>query len=103
MPPRGLCDICRTEVTWLQPKEAAALVGVTPHSILRWVDQGRVHIWEQANDRCLICERSLAPSGKGRVCRKTEEDQGQCQSTRQTTTGSLRESHSGYLSEFHDS
>ena len=66
MTPRGLCEICQTEVGWLHPKEVAALADVTPRTVTAWVDGGRVHVWELPNGRVLVCERSVEGAGRGR-------------------------------------
>lgn len=72
VPPRGVCESCGLEVNWLQVKEAAAIVGVTPRTILNWLEGGCLHVWERPirtgrRRRCLICKQSLVPQGRGRV------------------------------------
>jgi len=38
---------------------------VTPRTVSRWVDAGRLHLWEQPGNRYLICERSLEGVERG--------------------------------------
>lgn len=53
----------------LTPEEAAWLVCVTPRTIYRWVEEGRIHFRESEEGWLLICLASLlaeddAPSSR---------------------------------------
>lgn len=43
----------------LAPEEAAALCGVSPRTIYRWVEAGRVHFAETPDGRLSVCLASL--------------------------------------------
>lgn len=53
------CAACGARVPMLNPDEAAAIRRVTPRTIYRWVEAGRLHFTEVHNGYLLICLRSL--------------------------------------------
>ena len=57
--PPASCAECGAPARMLAPDEAAALAGVTPRTIYRWVEAGRVHFAETPDGRLSICPASL--------------------------------------------
>ena len=58
-PPTGSCAMCGGPARMLTPEEAAALCGVSPRTIYRWVEAGRVHFAETPDGRLSVCLASL--------------------------------------------
>jgi LSD1 subclass zinc finger protein len=56
------CAACRATVSMLTPDQAAALAGVTPRTIYRWIEAGRVHYTEVPDGSLMICQKSLTVS-----------------------------------------
>jgi excisionase family DNA binding protein len=55
----GRCGECAGDVLLMRPEEAAALAGVSPRTIYAWVEAGRVHFMETAEEGLRICLDSL--------------------------------------------
>ena len=53
------CDACRAQTQMLNPEEAAAIAAVTPRTIYRWVESGKLHFTESPDGALLICLNSL--------------------------------------------
>jgi hypothetical protein len=56
---QGWCSECAGEVPLVKPEEAAVLAGVSPRTIYRRVESGRLHFNESAEGWLLICLGSL--------------------------------------------
>lgn len=59
--PKGLrtwCAACGREVWMVTPERAAKLAGVSPRTIYRWIENGKVHFTE-AGRVLLVCLGSL--------------------------------------------
>ncbi len=59
LPVTERCDICDCEVHMLPVELAAKAAGVSPRTMYRWVEQGKVHFRELADGVVLVCENSL--------------------------------------------
>jgi len=59
----GWCAECHTQTQMLIPEEAAAIAAVTPRTIYRWVEDGKLHFTELPDGRLLICLDSM-PRGQ---------------------------------------
>jgi hypothetical protein len=57
------CHECAGRAVMLTPEDAATLTGITPRTLYRWVEAGRVHFREAADGSLLICLASL-PAGE---------------------------------------
>ena len=57
--PPDWCGGCGGPARMLAPDEAAALAGVSPRTIYRWVEAGRVHFAETPDGRLSVCLASL--------------------------------------------
>lgn len=57
------CRICGAPAKWVTPDDAAAIVGVTPRTIYRWVEDKRLHFVETPAGLLLICVASLSQGG----------------------------------------
>ena len=53
------CAACRAKTQMLNPEEAAAIAAVTPRTIYRWVEAGKLHFTESPDGGLLICINSL--------------------------------------------
>ena len=53
------CGDCGREVDMLPPETAAEAAGTTTRNIYRWVEEKRVHFFEPASGKLLICSESL--------------------------------------------
>lgn len=53
------CLSCDGRGGMLAPEEAAALTGVSPRIIYRWVEAGRVHFAEGSDGSLFVCLVSL--------------------------------------------
>lgn len=53
------CPACNCEVNMLPIELAARAAVVSPRTLYRWVEQGRVHFRELSDGTVLICENSL--------------------------------------------
>ncbi len=53
------CAACDCEVNMLPIEMAAKAAVVSPRTLYRWVEQGRVHFRELGDGTVLICENSL--------------------------------------------
>ena len=53
------CAACRAQTRRLRPEEAAAIAAVTPRTIYRWVEAGKLHFTESPDGGLLICLDSL--------------------------------------------
>lgn len=53
------CKGCGAGAMLLTAEEAAAAAGVTPRTIYRWVEAGKVHFSETPQGETLICLNSL--------------------------------------------
>lgn len=56
---RERCPVCEREVNMLPVELAAKTAGVSPRTLYRWVEQGRVHFQELSDGSVLVCESSL--------------------------------------------
>ncbi|HEV8384393.1 MAG TPA: hypothetical protein VGQ11_05930 [Candidatus Acidoferrales bacterium] len=56
---RAWCSACRRETQFAMPELAAALSGVTPRTIYRWVEDEKVHFRETPAGLLLVCAESL--------------------------------------------
>ena len=57
--PPQWCLICGATSRMLAPEAAAALSGVSPRTIYRWVEAGRVHCAEGPDGALSVCAASL--------------------------------------------
>jgi len=53
------CPTCATDVGMCTPDEAAALAGVSPRTIYRWIEAGRIHFTETPGGPVLVCSNSV--------------------------------------------
>jgi hypothetical protein len=53
------CPVCRRKVEMVIPEEAARRSAVSPRTMYRWLDAGRVHFLELADGEVLICLNSI--------------------------------------------
>jgi hypothetical protein len=53
------CVECQAKTPMLKPEEAAAIAGVTPRTIYRWIEMGRLHFTESSDGWLLVCLQSL--------------------------------------------
>jgi hypothetical protein len=53
------CAACRAQTLMLNPEEAAAIAAVTPRTIYRWVEAGKLHFTESPEGKLLVCLDSL--------------------------------------------
>ncbi|HYW70314.1 MAG TPA: hypothetical protein VE961_04735 [Pyrinomonadaceae bacterium] len=53
------CEQCAERVSFVGADEAAALCGVTPRAIYRWVDENQLHFVETPEGLLLLCLGSL--------------------------------------------
>lgn len=53
------CAACRAQTQMLKPEEASAIAAVTPRTIYRWVEAGKLHFTESPDGWLLICLDSL--------------------------------------------
>ena len=65
MRPPAWCPECRTEVALLNAFEAAALAGVSSHTVYRWAEVGGLHSRLTPEGVLLVCTDSLP---KGSEC-----------------------------------
>ena len=49
------CAACRAQTQMLNPEEAAAIAAVTPRTIYRWVEAGKLHFTESPEGKLLVC------------------------------------------------
>jgi hypothetical protein len=56
---QGWCNECAGHVSLIKPEEAAVLASVSPRTIYAWVEAGRVHFMETAEEGLRICLNSL--------------------------------------------
>lgn len=56
------CTACSSPVRSVTPGEAAALAGVSERTVYRWVEAGRLHFMETAEQALVICLDSLLGS-----------------------------------------
>lgn len=61
-PQLSFCSACGTEAQMLEPVEAARLARVSLRTIYRWVEDGRLHFTETADEGLIICLNSLPTS-----------------------------------------
>lgn len=54
------CSDCEDQVSMLRVEDAAALAAVTPRTIYRWVEAGKVHFAESDQGLVLVCAESVA-------------------------------------------
>ena len=57
---RGWCGVCAGPSRMLTPDEAAALAGVSPRTVYRWVEAARVHFAETPDGSLSVCLASLS-------------------------------------------
>jgi excisionase family DNA binding protein len=65
--PRGIeatwlpesCPDCGAPSEMLTPESAAEMAGVSPRTVYRWVETGRVHFTERPDGRLFVCLTSL--------------------------------------------
>ena len=53
------CRVCDREVNMVPVEIAAKAVGVSPRTLYRWIEQGKVHFRELSDGAVLVCEESL--------------------------------------------
>lgn len=53
------CPVCNCQVNMLPVELAAKAAGVSPRTLYRWVEQGKVHFRELSDGTLLVCDRSL--------------------------------------------
>ena len=53
------CPDCGGPSGMLTPESAAEVVGVSPRTVYRWVETGRVHFTERPDGRLFVCLTSL--------------------------------------------
>jgi len=53
------CAECRAQTQMLKPEEAAAVAAITPRTIYRWVEAGKLHFTESSDGWLLVCLNSL--------------------------------------------
>ena len=56
---RVRCEECARQVSMVPPEEAAMLARVTPRTIYRWVEEGRLHFLETQPGQLTVCVESL--------------------------------------------
>lgn len=56
---QGWCSECAGDVPLVRPEEAAVLARVSPRMIYAWVEAGRVHFMETAEEGLRICVSSF--------------------------------------------
>jgi hypothetical protein len=57
------CEKCGAESRLIGADAAGALLGVSPHTILRWAEAAGLHFAESEDGSALLCLRSLAARG----------------------------------------
>lgn len=60
-PPRW-CLVCAGPAEMVAPEAAAALAGVSPRAVYRWIEAGRAHFAESPDGRVHVCLVSLPGS-----------------------------------------
>jgi len=58
-PQLAWCSNCRRQVQMATPEAAAHFAGLSPRTIYRWADAGKVHFTETSEGLLLICRNSL--------------------------------------------
>jgi excisionase family DNA binding protein len=53
------CSGCGREINMITPEQAAGLRGVTPRTIYRWVEAGKLHFIEPPDGSLFVCPNSL--------------------------------------------
>lgn len=62
--PSRWCPVCAGPAEMVAPESAAALAGVSPRAVYRWIEAGRAHFAESPDGRVLVCLVSLpGPDG----------------------------------------
>ena len=54
------CPICAHESEFVTPEEAGAIASVSPRTIYRWLENGKLHFIETPGGELLLCAESLA-------------------------------------------
>ncbi len=54
------CEKCRREVPMSTPEGAAHFAGVSPRTIYRWVEAGKIHFAESHAGSLLVCLDSIS-------------------------------------------
>jgi len=54
------CPICAREGEFVTPEDAAARASVTPRTIYRWLENGKLHFIETPGGELIVCSESLA-------------------------------------------
>jgi excisionase family DNA binding protein len=65
--PDGHEVVAVTEDSWLKPRDAMALCGVTRRTLYRWLAQGRLTVMRTAGGRLRILASSLFRDEHGRT------------------------------------
>ena len=58
------CPVCSRKVEMVIPEEAARRSEVSPRTMYRWLDAGRVHFLELADGEVLVCLNSIETTGR---------------------------------------
>jgi hypothetical protein len=53
------CPVCRRKVEMVIPEEAARRCQVSPRTMYRWLESGRVHFVELSDAEVLVCLNSI--------------------------------------------
>jgi hypothetical protein len=53
------CAACALEVPMITAERAIELASVTPRTIYKWIESGRIHFDEAPDGAVLICRKSL--------------------------------------------
>jgi hypothetical protein len=53
------CPVCDRQVNMMPVEIAAKAVGVSPRTLYRWIEQGKVHFRELSDGTVLVCENSV--------------------------------------------
>lgn len=54
------CAQCAAQTPMLRPEEAAAAAQVSPRTIYRWIEAGKLHFTEAPDGLLFVCLNSLA-------------------------------------------
>ena len=55
----SFCPICARDNEFVTPEEAATIASVTPRTIYRWLENGKLHFIETPGIELFICAQSL--------------------------------------------
>jgi excisionase family DNA binding protein len=64
---RGWCEGCLAEVQMFTPSEAATLASVSSRTIYRWIEEAKLHFFEEFRGSLLVCSESLRANDRSSI------------------------------------